>query len=212
MRPLRSHHLRVRDLIVVTDLTLDGLHVYDFVRAVREEVFQSIPYDRYVVEVLHPAEAHKGGEAIDGSFDLSDVASRNLRQVLEDVVGEVGAGIAHVSLEDREFHLVGRRVDVGLEALFESTLITFVHLQVAGRSVRCHDDLLTAVHELVEDVEERLFASGFTLELLEVVDEEYVRTPIDLMEFIHRARRGLPLTRRLDEVIHELDGGCVVDP
>ena len=122
--------------------------------------------------------------------------------IQRDVVGETDPFGLRLPLEDRDFGLEIRRLDVGDQAPLESRAQPLLELRdLVRRAVAADDDLLLRVVERVEGVEELGLGAFLAGQELDVVDEQHVDAAIALAEV-----EDPVVADRVDHLVHEALG------
>ena len=135
---------------------------------------------------LLAGEENSRAELFDSALNLTNVGTKVLREEREHVLGKLNANLLRLLLDNRNAKLkVGRlniRDKTPLKASFKSILKSF---NLARLTVACENDLLSALVERVEGVEELFLCGHLAANELNVVDEEHVAIAVLLTELGH---------------------------
>src|SRR6056297_525294 len=139
-----------------------------------------------------------GEEANESAFELPDVAFDVVGDELDDLLVELNAIVFGLALQDGDARLESGRLHVGREAPLKARQEALLDaLNIPGRAVGGENDLLPALVQGVEDVEEFFLRLLLAAEKLDVVDDQHV----DLAVEHRKLADAVPLNR-----LHKLGG------
>ena len=155
----------------------------------------------------HAVEIVVGFDDVDRALQGPDVVGDVLGNVVADFVRQIHAQGVGLVLDDGHPGLVVRRDDVADQTSLKAGPEP-VRQQgnLRGRTVRGQNDLLPALKELVEGVEELLLRGGLAADELDVVHQKQVRVPVFFAEF-----HVFPFPEGNDQLVGELLGADVDD-
>ena len=149
--------------------------------------------------------AHIDGIGYQGrqsALDFPDVGGDIVRQVADDFVRKLEAEFLSLDSDDLDFGVVVGRVELGRKSPLEAGQQSlFDVLQLHGRFIRGKDQLFACQLQVVEYVEEGVLGAGFSRELLDVVDNQYVDHLVEMDEIRNFAVLVGGLELRL-ELVH----------
>ena len=134
-----------------------------------------------------PGEVGAGRQRIERTLQIAHVAAHLLGQQEGHVVGNLRAALMGLGQHDRRTRLEVRRVDRHAQAPRQSRLqARFQALHLARVAVAGQDDLLAAVEQRIEGVEELFLRAVLAGEELDVVDQQRVHLLEAALELVHR--------------------------
>ena len=162
-----------------------------------EDVLQHILRERQ--RDLLPGQRRVRDQPNQRSLELADVRLDLAGDVDRDVVGQRHRFGFRLLLENRDFGLEIRRLNVGNQSPLEPRPQPLLERRnLVGRAVAAEHDLLLRIVERVERVEELGLRAFFAGEKLDVVDQQHVHRPIALAEIEHAI-----VADRVDHLVHE---------
>ena len=140
---------------------------------------------------LLAAERSKRRHAHERAFEPADVGADALGEKLEDLVAQLDLQRVRFLAQNGHARLDIRRLQLRGQAPLEARNEAMLEIRDLGRrAVAREDDLLMAVEEGVEGVEEFLLRALLAGEELDVVDQQHVRLAVALAEFDQRCCAG----------------------
>src|SRR5258708_31534406 len=92
----------------------------------------------------------------------------------------------HFFIDDGEFRFKIRLLQVGRESPLEARQQSFLKsFQVAWRAIARHDDLLSRLMKLIENIEKYLLRFFTTRQKLNVIQNEQVYLQVEILKLLH---------------------------